>query len=128
MADFTQLISNTIECWGGKTAQRWGSMEWNTNVWAFGDGTLVKSVGKTLSNIITLTDAYFRVPVRVIRNTVTVTVDLSNQTLGDSDGYQYVFGDSTNAEDRPLTSFSVVAQQTSSYTTLVNTVTSWVNA
>lgn len=127
MADFTQTISNTVECWGGQAAQRWNSMVWGTNVWAFGDGalTLLLDYGQLVSNTVTVTDAYTKSPFKLISNTMIVSGDLASETIQDGNGYFILFGEAKNAENRVRTTYTQIADQTSSYTTFVNTSTSW---
>jgi hypothetical protein len=127
MANFTKTITNSINLFGSKSTNKWGSMVWLTDNWAFGSGELFQSVYKVVSNSISVTDAiaFHLEYLRTIVNSITISDNLLNESLSDSNGYQVFFGSGENALNRPLTSFSASTFSTDTYSQATNPGTDW---
>jgi hypothetical protein len=125
MSDYTKTITNSVRVFGGASTDKWNSMTWGTNYWAFGDLNVVLGVGKVISESISLSDSLAKSPTKVIAVSVSVAGDMSSETKQDSAGYYFVFGTGTNAENRPMTSYNQVSDNTTSFTSLADTSTSW---
>ena len=126
MADFAITLSNFITLLGGDGTNKWGVMLWSEN-WGSSQDVQVH-VSKTFSESISLSDALSTI--MNFNKTFSPTISLdggpTNETLRDSNGYEYVFPSSTtNAEDRALTAYSEVAEPSTSYSSSTATSTSW---
>ena len=101
-------------------------MLWGDN-WGYGNSDLVTIVIKPIGNTLSLADAIStesRITV-TITNTFSVAGDMLFEGLFDPNGYAVVFGNSTNAENRPIASYTSEGVSVLSYTSEVNTVTTW---
>lgn len=126
MATFNVSIGNTIAVFGGKKTSNWGTMLWGEK-WAFGTLGLIKTVGKSIDNsqpvtgsVSTLLTIY-----KTINETLTVTGDMYSEERIDSHNWKTVWGSSENAESRPFTSYNTANAGSVSFTTAVNSSTSW---
>lgn len=127
MADFVKTITNRINLFGIDNPNKWGTMLWGDN-WGYGNNDLIIVFNKYLSETITLTDSLslsigFS---RTFTNSVLLTGDMSFEGVSDPAGYNRVFGDSTNAENRPLSSYNSYSVYDATFTTATNTLTTWI--
>lgn len=126
MADFVKTISNNLNLFGPDRPNLWGTVLWGQN-WGYGNNDLIASVFKVISESLALTDS-LSLSIGYIRTfsaTIVVTGDMTEERLLDAAGYQFVFGVSGNAENRPLTSYNRATDYTTTFTTLTNTTTTW---
>lgn len=126
MAVFTKTLTTSLLLVGGERTNNWGEMLWGDN-WLTGNHNLAKLVKKQIPETVTLTDslsltARFRKTMTV---TLTVTGDMGSERLLDSAGYYVVFGNDSNAENRPNTSYNEVAAQDVTFTTQSQQNTTW---
>lgn len=125
MADFTKTVSNGLRLFGPSPTNNWGTMLWGQN-WAYGDVDFITAIAKTLSNSFVLSNTvslqanFFP----TISNSISVSGDLIMEGLIDSNGYNYFFPDE-NGENRPNTSYNMIVDTATSFTTLTNTQTVW---
>lgn len=125
MADFTKTITNTIAVFGGKPTNNWGTMLWG-QLWAYTNLNLIRSVNKLTDNTVILSDDYsFQYEYFInLSNSVSILVDMSYESLTDSNGWNIFWGNSANAESRPFTSYNELSTNTS-FVTASNSSTSW---
>lgn len=126
MADFTQTINNSLNVLGASPPTLWNDFNWGEQNWG-ADEDLVTAVDKIIGNTTALTDAlFFDIDLVLSFGSTSISSDLPSQTLEDSDGYFHVFrGGSTNAEDRPLTSYTEVSDGSSTWTESTPPSTTW---
>lgn len=107
MADHTIAYSNSVGLLGPGASSNWGVMVWGVDPWGFSSDITIR-VGKSITNDITPTGAVFAFDFeKSVVNTIDSTSDPSAEYLSDPAGYRYVFPrPSTNAENRPLSSFT----------------------
>jgi hypothetical protein len=126
MADFTKTITNTFQVFAPGLTNDWGSMEWGTDDWGGGDDQLA-SVHKFLaSQDISLSESWNKDASSILSETFTLSGDLTNITLVDSEGYFHVFiGNTTDADDRISTDFTRVSDSDTTWTESSDPTTSW---
>lgn len=124
MADFTKTISNALSLFGSEQTDNWGSMLWGEK-WAFGSEELAVSVGKLLSNSLSFdsTTSVLKDIAFTISNTLTLVGDMGSQILS-TGSWSKIWGSSSNAESRPLTSYTSSNIETT-YTAVTDITTSW---
>lgn len=107
MASFTIAYSNSVGLIGPGAATNWGVMVWGVDPWGFSSDITV-NVLKAIANNIFPSGAVLGFGVnKSVANDLATTCDPSAEYLSDPAGYQYVFPrPSTNAENRPLSSFT----------------------
>lgn len=125
MATYTKTCTNAINVFGGSPTNKWGTATFGSRVWAFDDQRIVVSFGKTVTNTISFDNTLLKNTFKNITNTLVVSGDMSNERRGDSAGYLYVWGSSTNAEARPATSFTTISDTAATYVQISDTSTSW---
>lgn len=146
MADFNITVSNRLGVYGGELTNRWGTMLWTTNKWAYGDkdlptvvtkvtgGTItmgsapIKNVTHFLGNTLVLdSDAILQAQKFITGNTITLTGDMYSEEMFDEAGYNRLFDRFVeNAENRPLTAFTKINTGSASYTLVSIPSTTWV--
>lgn len=106
---------------------RWGTDQWGTFWGAGTQDTKTQSI-KPLSETITSSDSIALTVAfnRTLTNTLDFTEDLSRQTVSDSSGYSVLYpGNSTNAENRVLTTYSTATAGTPTYSSSSAGSTTW---
>lgn len=126
MADFVKTITNSINLFGIEGSNKWGTLLWGQK-WGSGNSDLVVIFQKVVSNSVALSDvtstqARF---VKTISNTFVVSGNMTFEGISDQAGYNLVFGNSTNAENRPLSSYTSYSVYDATFTTATNTSTTW---
>jgi hypothetical protein len=126
MADLTITISNNLNVFGIDQTDDWGTMLWGDN-WGYGSNTLIKAVDKFLSETLTLTDATspetsFNVS---LFETLTLSGDMYDERITDTNNYNKVFGSSDNAEDSPKTAYADSDGSSPTYTATSTPSTTW---
>ena len=127
MADFIKTISNGLNLFGIDRPNLWGSFLWGQN-WGYGNNDLVVSVIKLIDwGSLSLSDATATEVdfIKTFSLALSVSGDMGAERISDNAGYFTVFQVSTNAEDRPNTSYNQSSSQAVSFTTVINTTTSW---
>lgn len=126
MADHTITISNRLNVFGIDQTDNWGTMLWGQK-WGYGSNTLIKAVDKVLANSVTLTDSLSKETGfnKTISETMSVTGDMYDERIADTNNYTKVFGTSNNAEDAPRTSYSDSDGSVPTYTTVSTPSTTW---
>jgi hypothetical protein len=126
MADFVKTITNQLNLFGIDIPNKWGVMLWGEN-WGYGNGEIVQIVYKNLSEALSMADAVFPQATynRTFVQTLTVSGEMVYEGLIDPNGYNVVFVSSANAESRSLTSYTVIDVSDVTFTTQVNTQTTW---
>lgn len=126
MANFTKTITNSFALFGAEQTSKWGTMTWGQN-WAFGSGELAVSIGKVVSNSVSLdsTITLLRDIAQTISNALSISGDMSSEVLTDSNGWSRFWGSSTNAESRLFTSFTAATDVTTTYTPASDVTTTW---
>ncbi len=131
MANLSITISNTLSVFGATPPSLWGVMVWGVDNWGYGSSDLLENVDKLVSNTLTL-DSAVALQVEwnpVISNTLTLTEDMTSETLADRSGegaWLYEFpGSVTNAESRVISSFTASSEATASFTVASAPTTTW---
>jgi len=131
VADFSQTISNVVNCFGGSPSTKWGNnapytMTWGTSKWGEGTEDLQVAVVKLISNSQSLSDDYSRRVEKLVSNDLTPTSETTSETLQDGSGWRYVFtSDTTEAENRDEASYSSGTAASTSWTSATAASTSW---
>lgn len=128
MAAFSQTILNTLTVFGAESPNVWGSALLGTSNWGYGDYDLVSEYVKVLDqDSFSFTD--LTIPqiefIRTLESTLAIISQMGAEVLTDRAGYELVFGTSSNAQNRPLSSYNRVADVDVTYTTGINTTTTW---
>lgn len=129
MANFVKTITNAITVFGGEKTTRWNSMVWGTDKWGYGSYDGIQLVVKVIGNALLASNTLSRLQVgynRTITNSVRLSADMVSEELLDAAGYKFLFGQSANAENRPMTSYNETNPNSTSFTTQTNSSTSWV--
>lgn len=125
MADYSQTVSNRINCFGQSPTTKWGvgaayTMTWGVSLWGEGTESLVREYERQLSETVTidsaleLSVAWYREP---NMGSLSFDFETSNESLQTANGYYYVFiQPSSNAEDRNLSSYTEVTSSAAVYT------------
>lgn len=102
-------------------------MVWGSSQWGEGSRTLEKTVGKVVSESLTLDGAVAAKSVsKLLSETLTLSGDMGAEELLDGQGYRYVFPDRvTDAEDRSFATWSTAAAGGGTWSTFTATSTSW---
>lgn len=124
MTTFNKTITNTVGVFGGEATNLWGTMTWGQK-WGYGNIDLKTTITKVYGNTLTLDSSIIASPVKVISNALIFSGDMSMESVVDSAGWYRIFGNSSNAENRPATSFTSVTTGSGSYTSAVNAGTIW---
>jgi hypothetical protein len=126
MASFVKTITNRLNLFGADVPNKWGVMLWGDN-WGYGNGEVIEIVYKNIGESLALADAVFPQAIfqRTFNQILNVTGDMSYEGLMDPRGYNIIFVTSANAESRPLTSYTTISATDATYTTQVNTQTTW---
>ena len=145
MTDFTQTINNRLGVYGGEPPNLWGVLVWGVDDWGWGDNLLEVDIGKvitstvtpttligfdffkTLSDALTLTDeVVFHTERTITGSSLSLSSDMGPETLQDSEGFYHVFrGNTTDAEDRVLTDYTESDAQSSTWSVVSFTTTTW---
>lgn len=146
MTNFSQTITNVLAPVGGGTVNLWNRYNWNAFKW--GSGSLVRGIGKLISEStslpdtsiskqtyhwlnpesITPTEQYSKnVTKEAISETISTSADADYEYLqpGDCD-WTYVFpSGATNLEDRDFVTWTSGAVASQTWADAANTPTSW---
>jgi len=118
MADFTITVTNNLNVFGASPSTKWNDFLWGSGLWGEGTNSIVKDIEKTVVESLVLTDALtletdFALNVT---NTMGLESNLTSETLTQGD-WNYVFTKpTTNAQNRNLNSFTVLASPTNTWT------------
>lgn len=141
MADFSQNISNVVNCFGGGPSTKWGqgifpyTMTWGVSKWGQGNTTsdapnslmlrVYKVIGESISAdpSVVAGVTYFR----TITNTFTPEPDLGSRFLYDGSlDYKYVFPSNVDdADSQTIPSWSSQSASTATFTCQVAGSTTW---
>lgn len=127
MAALSQTIANTLNVFGPAAPNVWGTFLWGEN-WGYGNIDLAVSFQKLLDQDTLTASDTTELSVgfsRIFVDTLVIVGELSEETLTDRNGYKVVFGTSSNAQNRPLSSYNEVTSSDVTYTTGINTQTTW---
>lgn len=134
MADFSQTITNRIDCFGPAPTTKWGSgspysMTWGTSKWGEGTEDLVVSISKTLGETISLTDN-FGTAAQFNRTATWGEISTSyegvEETLQDGSGYYYVFPKpTTDSDEQYIPSYASGSVSPASWTSGSTSVIIW---
>jgi hypothetical protein len=110
MADYSKTVTNTIEVFGGGQSTKWNEFTWDDYVW--GEGTLgipftyLKNIYETQ----VMTDNYDLYAQFNINksNTISMTIEPSNEMISQGVWELEFTAPSTNAENRSLTTWTEV--------------------
>jgi hypothetical protein len=132
MADHTIAVTNAVNCFGPAPSTKWGTntpytMTWGSSKWGEGTEDLIVSIEKILTaETLTLTDAFYKNPNKLIENSVTWSSETTLEALQSGNGYYYVFvGPTTDAESRTLSTYSSQAAGSTTYTSASVASTTW---
>ncbi len=131
MADWTQTITNNLAFLGIGPPTKWNEFNWGEGNWGDGTEDLVTEVGKLISNSQPSTTAVqlFVGYGIVISESIAPTFEMSEETLTDGSGYNYVFRrPSTDAEDRTLPTWTEVDDGTVTWACQAAASTTWSEA
>jgi hypothetical protein len=126
MADLTITISNNLNVFGIDQTDNWGTMLWGDN-WGYGDNTLIKAVDKFLTETLSLADSIslettFNL---MISEAMTISGDMYDERITDTNNYNKVFGSSDNAENSPMTGYARGSGSSPTYATVSTPSTTW---
>lgn len=119
MADFTQTISNSLNVFGLEGSTLWGAATWGTDLWGQGSTTALNIDKPLTSETLTLTEDLQTEVVynAILENSISIALDLTDETLQDSAGYYYVFTKpTTDADDRSLATYTEASSPTTTWT------------
>lgn len=149
MADYNVTINNSVNTFGPAPSNLWNAYNWNSFLW--GEGTsdlavyvnlIVNTSSFSLDSAITQywgfyisisdaslvptssVDIYFATGI-TISETLSPTADMYAETLGDGSGYNYVFGVSTNAENRPPSTYTEASDPSTTWVAASAATTTW---
>jgi hypothetical protein len=126
LADFSQTITNGIGVFGGAESNKWNAHLWGSFLWGEGTADLAVSVGKFLSETLSLSDAFSKGASIVVSNALVPDGDMHFESLGDGGIYDYVFpGGTTDAEERASPTWTAPSTTAPSWTPAVASSTSW---
>lgn len=128
MANHTITITNRINCFGPAPSNKWNAHSWNAFVWGEGNTDLISAYDKILANAVSLANAVTLESTinLTISNSIAITSDNLSEGLTDGSGYSYVFiSNTTNAEERPVTTWTRGTPDTETWTSGVVTTTTW---
>lgn len=124
MTTFNQTITNSLALLGSEPTNKWGTMTWGQK-WAIGDIDLVTTTIKVIGESLTLDSSVSASPIKVISNSILFSGDMSLENVVDTAGWYRIFGTSSNAENRPATSFTSITTGSGTYTSIANAGTTW---
>ena len=144
MTDYAQTITNHLGVYGIALTNKWGTLEWGTDNWAYQDEfgveigkviaesttnttTLLFDVDKIIAETATLTDTIVNDFVLApIEESITLTSVQDGITLVDSAGFYHVFrGNTTEGEDQVVTSYTEASDASGTWTAESTTSTTW---
>lgn len=127
MTTFNQTVTNTLNLFGPQDTNKWGVMVWGVDNWAYSSIDLPIIDYKLIDNTMTLDSSVTTLLelISVITNSLSLDVDMTDEEVFDGAGYNRLFGNQANAENRPLTSYTNIADQTSVYTSVPRPTTSY---
>lgn len=127
MANFTKTITNTVNCFG-PAPTFWNFFNWGSGKWGEGSQGLVKSNNKAIANSQSISDDYVTLfyAIITITNQISTAFEMTQETLTDAAGYNYVFtGNTTNSDDRVDTVYQNTSSAAVSWTADTKPTTTW---
>lgn len=144
MVAYSQTVRNRLNVFDDATVSLWGTLQWGGK-WGYTANGAVYSIRKALANTatvsstvakqvrhpltaetVTLTDAFTKQYGKILSAaTITVSGDLVEEKITDRNGYEFVYGDSSDAEDRSLTAYSSATVNDATWTTAAGVTTIW---
>lgn len=132
MANFTKTITNSINCFGNASTQKWGSsglypMVWGSSFWGENRVLTQFSFGITVTNTVALDSLiYSKDFKKALANTFDFVFSPSDEELSESKGYYKVFPrPDTNAENRSLPTYTEINATSPTYTKVTATTAVW---
>jgi hypothetical protein len=143
VANLTKTISNTLRFYGVEPANKWGTLVWGADDWAFRDveWTFFKGIANTLTtdSAITGKNAW-----KLIEDAIDITTLISREfgyfvsssfsmsseiTIINISNNNWILskGGETNALHWPVDNFSIVANPSTSWSEIATPTTTWVN-
>lgn len=133
MANWSQNISNTVNCFGPGPSTKFGDANgypytgiFGTSKWGEGESLPIAFI-KVISNSETIDTTIIKHVRHLISETVTPVGDLSSEQLTDGTGlYEYVFVSNTNeGEERDFASWSESSNDSVSFSCQAAGSTTW---
>jgi hypothetical protein len=127
MTTFNQTITNSLNLFGPQDTNKWGEMIWGIDNWAYSQFDLPIVIVKLIDNTMLLdntVETLYDVGV-LLENSLALTNNMTDEYLSDENGWLTFFGNSTNAENRALTSYNRVTGQATAYTSVPRSTTSY---
>jgi hypothetical protein len=143
---YSQTVRNNLNAFSNASVSLWGTELWG-GYWGYEPTKPAYSVGKNLATqtmvvssanasfdvvkyptpeTVTLGDAFAKEYDKLLATeTVTLNGDMAEEKITDANGYERVFGDSSDAEDRSLTTFTSAARVDVTWATATGVTTVW---
>jgi hypothetical protein len=132
VADFVISVSNSVNTFGPAPSTKWGTntpytMTWGTSKWGEGTEDLIVQIVKNLTaETLTLTDALYKNPNKLLENSADFTSETTAEALLSGNGYYYVFvAPTTDGEDRNLSTYTSGSAGSVTYTSVSVASTTW---
>lgn len=133
MADFSQNITNAVNCFWGGPSTKWGqsngypyTMTWGTSKWGYGESIPYGFI-KVITNTQSFTWDYSRSNFRKVFEigSLVASHDMISQTLKNGDWYYIFTSDTMAGESRSITSWTAASVTDATFTCLAAGGTSW---
>jgi hypothetical protein len=142
---YSQTVRNNLNAFSNADVSLWGTEKWG-GYWGYEPTKPPYRVGKNLATqtmvvsstntfgvvkyptpeTVTLGDAFTKEYGKILATeTVTLNGDMVEEKITDANGYERVFGDSSDAEDRSLTTFTSAARVDVTWATATGVTTIW---
>lgn len=127
MATYFVTVNNSLNVFGPQDTNRWNEITWGVDLWGYGQDDLRTLVAKPIEEALSLASEISTVLIyfKTLSNTLSLDVDMFDESLIEENGYYRVFGVTGNNETRPLTSYNETSDITTSYTTAADVTTSY---
>jgi len=133
MADHTQSINESINCFGPGPSTKWGTaandvyvMTWGTDKWGEGSEDLHQNVEKVLSESESTTDAFLELQTTKLLSESQASSDNNTEITNQLGSYYWEFiSQVTDADDRQVTSWTAGVDPTAGFSTVSDPSTTW---
>lgn len=100
-------------------------MTWGTTKWGYGSFNQIFSIGKNISNSLSMDSSLQLNTSKVLSSTIAVTSDLSSEQLKNG-SWNYVFpSNASDGENRDFTSWADGSDASTSFTCLAASTSTW---
>lgn len=132
MADYVKTITNSVNLFALAPSTKWGqsfgapyTMTWGTTKWGYGSFNQIFSIGKNISNSLSMDSSLQLNTSKVLSSTIAVTSDLSSEQLKNG-SWNYVFpSNASDGENRDFTSWADGSDASTSFTCLAASTSTW---